>query len=55
MPAAAVATPPLTTVWQPHARKGVEAVRMLFQPAPTRAVLLLPTKVVPHASTVPPA
>ncbi|MEU5907633.1 substrate-binding domain-containing protein [Micromonospora sp. NPDC047467] len=54
VPAAAAATPPLTTVRQPHARKGAEAVRMLLRPALTRAALILPTEVVVRASTAPP-
>ena len=40
VPAAAAATPPLTTVRQPHARKGAEAVRIFLRPALTRAALI---------------
>ncbi|MEH1029821.1 LacI family DNA-binding transcriptional regulator [Micromonospora profundi] len=54
VPEAAAATPALTTVRQPHARKGAEAVRMLLRPALTRTTLILPTEVVVRASTAPP-
>ena len=54
VPAAAAASPALTTVRQPHARKGAEAVRMLLRPAHARTALILPTEVVVRASTAPP-
>ncbi|MET7864869.1 LacI family DNA-binding transcriptional regulator [Micromonospora taraxaci] len=54
VPAASAADPALTTVRQPHARKGAEAVRMLLRPASTRQALILPTEVVVRASTAPP-
>ncbi|MFI9527018.1 LacI family DNA-binding transcriptional regulator [Micromonospora rosaria] len=55
VPAAATATPPLTTVAQPHARKGTEAVRLLFEEEPAATALLLPTHVVVRGSTGPPS
>jgi DNA-binding LacI/PurR family transcriptional regulator len=52
IPAAALATPALTTVRQPHALKGTEAVRLLLGPAAGPSVLL-PTELVIRASTAP--
>jgi DNA-binding LacI/PurR family transcriptional regulator len=52
IPAAALATPALTTVRQPHARKGAEAVRLLLDPDAGPSVLL-PTELVLRASTAP--
>jgi DNA-binding LacI/PurR family transcriptional regulator len=51
--AAAGSTPALTTVRQPHARKGSEAVRLLLDPG-AEASVLLPTELVIRASTAPP-
>ncbi|MFC5926866.1 LacI family DNA-binding transcriptional regulator [Micromonospora vulcania] len=53
VPAASAATPPMTTVRQPHDRKGAEAVRMLLGETSARAALLLPTELVIRASTAP--
>lgn len=52
IPAAATVTPTLTTVRQPHQRKGVEAVRLLLADDPAQNVLL-PTELVVRASTGP--
>jgi DNA-binding LacI/PurR family transcriptional regulator len=52
IPAAALNTPALTTVRQPHARKGGEAVRLLLDPGAEPSVLL-PTELVIRASTAP--
>jgi DNA-binding LacI/PurR family transcriptional regulator len=52
IPDAAHATPALTTVRQPHHRKGAEAVRLLLADDPTHNVLL-PTELVIRASTAP--
>jgi DNA-binding LacI/PurR family transcriptional regulator len=54
IPGAATATPPLTTVRQPHADKGAEAVKLLLRdgersPDP----VLLPTELVIRGSTAP--
>jgi DNA-binding LacI/PurR family transcriptional regulator len=49
---AAVATPSLTTVRQPHNRKGSEAVRVLLE-APASGSVVLPTELVVRASTAP--
>lgn len=46
------ASPPLTTVRQPHARKGSEAVRLLLDAQPGESVHL-PTELVVRASTAP--
>ncbi|MDA0166949.1 LacI family DNA-binding transcriptional regulator [Solirubrobacter ginsenosidimutans] len=46
------ASPGLTTVRQPHARKGSEAVRLLLDPG-AEASVLLPTELVIRASTAP--
>jgi len=52
VPEAARATPPLTTVNQPHMRKGSEAVRLLMEEdAP--ATVELPIELVVRASTAP--
>jgi DNA-binding LacI/PurR family transcriptional regulator len=53
VPAAAHATPPLTTVWQPHAGKGAAAVRLLLEPGDQPESVLLPTKLVVRSSTAP--
>jgi DNA-binding LacI/PurR family transcriptional regulator len=52
IPEAAQSTPALTTVHQPHHRKGAEAVRMLLAGGPAQNVLL-PTELVVRASTGP--
>ena len=52
VPEAAVATPPLTTIRQPHQRKGSEAVRLLLD-APASGSVVLPTELVVRASTAP--
>jgi DNA-binding LacI/PurR family transcriptional regulator len=52
VPEAARATPALTTVSQPHQRKGTEAVRLLLADDPAHNVLL-PTELVVRASTGP--
>jgi len=52
IPAAATVTPTLTTVRQPHQRKGAEAVRLLLADDPAQNVLL-PTELVVRASTGP--
>lgn len=52
IPAAARSTPALTTVHQPHHRKGAEAVRLLLAGGPPQSVLL-PTELVVRASTAP--
>jgi DNA-binding LacI/PurR family transcriptional regulator len=52
IPEAATATPALTTVRQPHHRKGAEAVRLLLADDPAQNVLL-PTELVIRASTGP--
>ncbi len=52
VPEAALATPPLTTVRQPHNRKGSEAVRLLLE-APASGSVVLPTELVVRASTAP--
>jgi DNA-binding LacI/PurR family transcriptional regulator len=51
VPEAAAATPPLTTIRQPHQTKGSEAVRLLVD-ADSKSVLL-PTELVVRASTAP--
>jgi DNA-binding LacI/PurR family transcriptional regulator len=52
VPEAALAAPPLTTIRQPHQRKGAEAVRLLVEGQPAEHVLL-PTELVVRASTGP--
>jgi len=52
IPEAALSTPKLTTVRQPHHRKGAEAVRLLLAGGPAQSVLL-PTELVIRASTAP--
>jgi DNA-binding LacI/PurR family transcriptional regulator len=52
VPEAAAATPPLTTIRQPHQTKGSEAVRLLVD-APESESVLLPTELVVRASTAP--
>jgi DNA-binding LacI/PurR family transcriptional regulator len=52
IPEAALSTPKLTTVHQPHHRKGSEAVRLLLAGGPAQTVLL-PTELVIRASTAP--
>jgi DNA-binding LacI/PurR family transcriptional regulator len=51
VPEAGRAVPPLTTVRQPHNRKGSEAVRLLLEP--DSGSVLLPTELVVRASTAP--
>jgi DNA-binding LacI/PurR family transcriptional regulator len=53
VPAAAVSTPPLTTVSQPHAGKGQAAVRLLLEADDPDESVLLPTKLVVRSSTAP--
>lgn len=58
VPAAARAAPPLTTVWQPHAEKGVKAGRLLISQLrgeEASRTEVLPTRLVLRGSTVPPA
>ena len=52
VPEAAAANPPLTTVRQPHQRKGSEAVRLLLE-GPEAESVLLPIELVVRASTAP--
>jgi DNA-binding LacI/PurR family transcriptional regulator len=52
VPEAAAATPPLTTIRQPHQSKGSEAVRLLLE-GPRAESVLLPTEIVVRASTAP--
>jgi DNA-binding LacI/PurR family transcriptional regulator len=52
VPEAAAATPPLTTIRQPHRSKGSEAVRLLLE-GPGAESVLLPTELVVRASTAP--
>jgi DNA-binding LacI/PurR family transcriptional regulator len=52
IPEAALVSPALTTVRQPHERKGSEAVRLLLEPDPPPAVEL-PTELIVRASTGP--
>jgi DNA-binding LacI/PurR family transcriptional regulator len=52
IPAAALASPALTTIRQPHDRKGSEAVRLLLEGEPAGSVLL-PIELVVRASTAP--
>lgn len=52
VPEAAAADPPLTTIRQPHQRKGSEAVRLLLE-GPEAESVLLPIELVVRASTAP--
>jgi DNA-binding LacI/PurR family transcriptional regulator len=52
VPEAGRAVPPLTTIRQPHQRKGSEAVRLLLE-GPEAKSVLLPTELVVRASTAP--
>jgi DNA-binding LacI/PurR family transcriptional regulator len=52
IPEAATATPALTTIRQPHDRKGSEAVRLLLEGEQSGSVVL-PTELVVRASTAP--
>jgi DNA-binding LacI/PurR family transcriptional regulator len=52
VPDAAAADPPLTTIRQPHQRKGSEAVRLLLD-GPEAESVLLPIELVVRASTAP--
>jgi DNA-binding LacI/PurR family transcriptional regulator len=52
VPEAAAATPPITTIRQPHQTKGAEAVRLLVE-APESESVLLPIELVVRASTAP--
>ena len=52
IPEAEHASPPLTTIRQPHARKGAEAVRLLLD-AREGETVHLPTELVVRASTAP--
>jgi DNA-binding LacI/PurR family transcriptional regulator len=53
IPAAAAASPPLTTVRQPHDEKGAAAVRLLLDPDDRESVLL-PAELVIRSTTAPP-
>jgi DNA-binding LacI/PurR family transcriptional regulator len=52
IPEAALVSPALTTVRQPHERKGAEAIRLLLEPDSPSAVEL-PTELIVRASTGP--
>jgi DNA-binding LacI/PurR family transcriptional regulator len=52
VPEAAAATPPITTIRQPHQTKGSEAVRLLVE-APESESVVLPIELVVRASTAP--
>jgi DNA-binding LacI/PurR family transcriptional regulator len=52
IPEARLATPALTTISQPHAHKGSEAVRLLLEGDDGDSVLL-PTELIVRASTAP--
>jgi DNA-binding LacI/PurR family transcriptional regulator len=52
IPAAALSSPPLTTIRQPHIDKGVHAVRLLLDATQPETVVL-PTELVVRASTAP--
>jgi DNA-binding LacI/PurR family transcriptional regulator len=52
VPEAATSNPPLTTIRQPHQRKGSEAVRLLLE-GPEADSVLLPIELVVRASTAP--
>jgi DNA-binding LacI/PurR family transcriptional regulator len=52
VPEAAISTPPLTTIWQPHMKKGSEAVRLLLEGDEDESVHL-PTELIVRASTAP--
>jgi DNA-binding LacI/PurR family transcriptional regulator len=52
VPEAATSSPPLTTIRQPHRRKGSEAVRLLLE-GPEAESILLPIELVVRASTAP--
>ena len=52
VPQAALATPPLTTVSQPHRRKGSEAVRLLLD-GDEQSGIELPVELIVRASTAP--
>jgi DNA-binding LacI/PurR family transcriptional regulator len=53
-PAACDARPPLSTIAQPHRRKGETAVRMLLDPDAQPSRVVLPTSLVARDSTAPP-
>jgi DNA-binding LacI/PurR family transcriptional regulator len=53
IPAAAAATPPLTSVSQPHTEKGAAAVRLLLD-SDDRESVLLPAELVIRSTTAPP-
>ncbi|MFY1632671.1 substrate-binding domain-containing protein [Solwaraspora sp. WMMB335] len=55
VPAAAAATPALTTISQPHVDKGACAIHLLLSSEPAPVSRLLPTRLVVRASTAPPS
>jgi DNA-binding LacI/PurR family transcriptional regulator len=54
-PAAAQARPPLTTIRQPHRRKGALAAELLLEPPARPGAHVLPTELVVRGSTAAPA
>jgi DNA-binding LacI/PurR family transcriptional regulator len=54
-PAAGYASPPLTTISQPHQEKGAAAAQLLLEGAPANRDLIMPTELVVRASSGPAA